>query len=174
MTRTEILRRLRVPALIAVIVIILDQATKALVVRTWPLPQTGEFEIIGQWLTFTYIRNDGVAFGLFQGIPQFFTLTSLLIVSGAVYYFLRHISERDRWAPVIIGLVVGGALGNVVDRIRLSYVVDFIKTVGGRFPVFNLADCAVVIGVFLMALHMFLEDTSIPEAATVAEADAGR
>ena len=174
MTRTEILRRLRVPTLIALTVIVLDQITKALVLRTWPFPQTGEFEIIGQWLTFTYIRNDGVAFGLFQGIPQFFTVTSLVIVTGAVYYFLRHISEHDRWAPLIIGLIVGGALGNVIDRIRFGYVVDFIKTLGGRFPVFNLADSAVVIGVFLMALHMFLEDTSSPNQRAVAEADDGR
>lgn len=84
MTSNLILRRLRVPALVAVIVIVLDQISKALVLRTWPFPQTGEFEIIGQWLTFIYIRNDGVAFGLFQGIPQFFTVTSLVIVAGAL------------------------------------------------------------------------------------------
>ncbi len=172
MTRTQIMRRLRVPALVAIIVIILDQISKALVLRTWPFPQTGEFEIIGQWLAFTYIRNDGVAFGLFQGIPQFFTITSLVIVVGAVYYFVRHIHENDRWASVIIGLIVGGALGNVIDRLRFGYVVDFIKTLGGHFPIFNLADSAVVIGVFLMAIRMFLEDTS-PKQRVVTEADDG-
>lgn len=173
MTRTYIWRRLRVPALVALLVIVLDQITKALVLRTWPLPQTGEFPIIDRWFEFTYIRNDGVAFGLFQGIPQFFTLTSLLIVTGAVYYFLRHIDERDRWATLIIGLIVGGALGNVIDRIRFGYVVDFIKTLDGRFPIFNLADSAVVLGVFLMALHMFLDDTSPPQRVVAEANDSG-
>jgi signal peptidase II len=170
MTRTYMGRRLWVPALVALLVLALDQITKALVLRTWPLPQTGEFPIIPRWLAFTYIRNDGVAFGLFQGMPQFFTVTSLVIVTGAIYYYLRHIDEHDRWARVILGLIVGGALGNVIDRIRYGYVVDFIKTLDGRFPVFNLADSAVVIGVFLMALHMFLDDTS-PKSRVVAEAD---
>jgi signal peptidase II len=172
MTLSLILRRLRMPALVALIVIALDQISKAIVVRTWPFPQMGEFEIIGQWLAFTYIRNDGVAFGLFQGIPQFFTITSLLIVAGALYYYVRHIHASDRWAPIIIGLIVGGALGNVIDRLRFGYVVDFIKTLNGHFPIFNLADSAVVIGVFLMAVRMFLEDTT-PKRRVVAEADDG-
>ena len=159
MTPRGVVSRLTLPAIIMLGVIGLDQLTKALVLRTWSLPQTGEIELLGQWLALTYVRNDGVAFGLFQGIPQLFTVTSLIIVSGAIYFYLRHHTEDDRWSPIILGLIVGGALGNVIDRVRFGYVVDFIKTLGGRFPVFNMADSAVVIGVFLMAIRVFLEDT---------------
>ncbi len=150
--------RLVVPAIIAGVVIVLDQVTKALVLRTWPLPQTGEIELIGQWLALTYVRNDGIAFGLFQGIPQLFTITSLIIVAGAIYFYLHHTPEDDRWLPIMLGLIVGGAIGNVIDRLRFGYVVDFIKTLGGNFPVFNIADSAVVVGIFLMAVHMLFVD----------------
>src|SRR3954451_19709215 len=154
----HLLTHLRTPALVAVIVVMLDQITKALVLRTWPLPQTGEISIIGQWLTLTYIRNDGVAFGMFQGIPQFFTVTSLLIMAGAIYYYLHHITEHDTWSALMLGLIIGGALGNVIDRVRFGYVVDFIKTFGGHFPVFNVADSSVCIGVALMAIRMLVQD----------------
>ena len=172
MTQRAVWARLKVPALVALVVIAADQISKALVVRKWPLPQTGEVELIGQWLALTYVRNEGVAFGLFQGMPQFFTATSLLIVAGAIYYYLRHLDARDRWAPLIFGLIVGGALGNVIDRLRFGYVVDFIKTLGGRFPVFNLADSSVVVGVCLMALVMFLED-SVADRRLLARSDDG-
>jgi signal peptidase II len=163
--------RLATPVIIAIAVIILDQLTKAWVLRTWPLPQTGEIEVLGQWLALTYVRNEGIAFGLFQGVPQLFTVTSLLIVGGAIYMYLRHMPEEDRWLPIMLGLILGGAIGNVIDRIRFGYVVDFIKTLGGRFPVFNVADSAVVIGVFLLALHMLLVDTNAQPRLAVPRED---
>ena len=150
--------RLAVPGIVALLVIALDQWTKALVVQRWPLPQTGEIELIGQWLALTYVRNEGIAFGLFQGVPQLFTVTALLIVAGAIYVYLYQMPASDRLLPVLLGLIVGGALGNVIDRIRFGYVVDFIKTLGGRFPVFNVADSAVVVGILIMAMYMFITD----------------
>ena len=173
MTPRIVVKRLRLPAIIMAAVIGLDQLTKILVLRTWPLPQTGEIELLGQWVALTYVRNDGVAFGLFQGIPQLFTVTSLIIVAGAIYYYLRHLAEHDRWAPIILGLIVGGALGNVIDRVRFGYVVDFIKTLGGRFPVFNIADSAVVVGVFLMAVRVFFEDSHADRRLLVETEDGG-
>lgn len=150
--------RLAVPGVVALLVIALDQWTKALVLRRWPLPQTGEIELVGQWLAFTYVRNEGIAFGLFQGVPQLFTVTALLIVAGAIYVYLYQMPAGDRLLPVLLGLIVGGALGNVIDRVRFGYVVDFIKTLGGRFPVFNVADSAVVVGILIMAMYMFITD----------------
>jgi signal peptidase II len=171
MTSNRAPARLAAPAIIAAIVIVLDQFAKALVLRAWPVPQSGEKELLGQWLTLTYVRNDGIAFGLFQGIPQLFTITSLVIVAGAIYFYLHHLPENDRWLPIMLGLIVGGALGNVIDRLRFGYVVDFIKTLGGRFPVFNVADSAVVIGILLMALHMFFADAPRDRRLTVGTKD---
>jgi signal peptidase II len=152
--------RLWLPMLLAVLVIALDQTTKLLVVRRRPVPQTGEIPLLGPWLAITYLRNTGIAFGLFQGVPQLFTVTSLVIVASALYYYLWHVPETSPWTSVSFGLLIGGALGNVVDRIRLGYVVDWIKTFDGRFPLFNLADSAVVIGVMLLALHTLLDDAN--------------
>lgn len=155
--------RLAVPAVVALLVIALDQWTKAMVLRRWPLPQTGEIELLGQWLALTYVRNEGIAFGLFQGMPQLFTVTSLLIVLGALYVYLVQMPADDRLLPVLMGLIIGGALGNVIDRIRFGYVVDFIKTLAGRFPVFNVADSAVVVGILLMAVYtLFIDDSREP------------
>ena len=171
MTLRRLATRLMVPGIIAAVVIALDQITKALVLRTWPLPQTGEVELLGQWLALTYVRNDGIAFGLFQGVPQFFTVTSLLVVAGAIYFYLRHPAEHDRWVPIMLGLIVGGAVGNVIDRVRFGYVVDFIKTFAGRFPVFNVADSAVVVGVMLMALRVFFEEAAVDRRFTAEPED---
>lgn len=173
-----------IPAIIAAVVIFLDQITKAWVLRTWPEPYTGEIQIIPNWMELMYVRNTGVAFGLFQGVPQLFTITSLIIVVGAIWMYLRHAPIHDRWLAICLGLIVGGAIGNVIDRLRFGYVVDFVKTFDGRFPVFNVADSCVVVGVLLMALLMTWEDHSRRQtpasggasgyAAPTIEADDGR
>lgn len=146
-------RRLVIPAVIAAVVFTADQLSKAWVLQTWPEPYSGSYTLIPHWLELIYIQNTGVAFGLFTGIPQVFTITSLLIVAGAIWMYLRHAEEHSAWLAVCLGLIIGGAIGNVVDRIRFGYVVDFIKALGDFFPwIFNLADASIVVGVLLMAL----------------------
>ncbi|MDP9312907.1 MAG: signal peptidase II [Chloroflexota bacterium] len=169
-------RRLVIPAIIAAVVFIADQLTKLWVLRTWPQPYTGEIPIIANWLELTYIRNTGVAFGMFEGVPQLFTFTSLLIVGAAIWLYLKHVQEASPWLAVCLGLIVGGAIGNVVDRIRFGYVVDFIKTFDGRFPVFNIADSCIVVGVLLMAVYFMYNEERVPQSrlAPTIEADDGR
>lgn len=165
-----------VPAIIAAVVLVFDQLAKAWVLRTWPQPYTGDIAIIPNWLELTYIRNTGVAFGMFQGIPQLFTITSIVIVAGAIWFYIRHVPEDRGWLAVSLGLIVGGAIGNVIDRIRFGYVVDFIKTFDGRFAIFNLADSSIVVGVLLMAVILtMIENQHRPAALPpTAEADDGR
>ncbi len=156
-------RRLLIPAIIAAVVISIDQITKAWVLRTWAEPASGDIPIIPGWLDLTYVQNTGVAFGLFGGIPQLFTLTSLLIVVLAIRFYLKHVTHDHGGLAFSLGLIVGGAIGNVIDRIRFGYVVDFIKTLDGRFPVFNIADSCIVIGVGVMIfLLSLLEERSRP------------
>ncbi len=164
------------PAVIAAVVFIADQVSKAWVLRTWPQPYTGEIPIIADWLELTYIQNTGVAFGLFAGVPQLFTVTSLVIVAAAIWFYLKHVDEANGWLPVTLGLIVGGAIGNVVDRIRFGYVVDFIKTFDGRFPVFNIADSSIVVGVLLMATFFAVTEEHPPSqrVAPAVEVDDGR
>lgn len=165
-----------IPAVIAAVVLLVDQLSKAWVLRTWPQPYTGDLPIIDNWLELTYIQNTGVAFGLFSGVPQLFTITSIVIVAVAIHFYLKHVPEDHGWLALSLGLIVGGALGNVVDRIRFGYVVDFIKTFDGRFPVFNVADSCIVVGVFVMAIFLAQsEDRSPPpRVAPTIEAEDGR
>ena len=151
-TIADTARRLMIPLLVAALVIAVDQLTKAWVLRTWPEPHTGEIPIIDGWLALTYTQNTGVAFGLFRGFPQFFTVTSIIIVGAALYWYVTRRPQPQRWLALCLGLIVGGALGNVIDRIRFGYVVDFIKTFDGRFPVFNVADSCIVVGICVTAL----------------------
>lgn len=165
-----------IPAVIAAVVIILDQLSKAWILSIWPEPYTGEIPIIQDWLELTYIQNTGVAFGLFSGVPQLFTFTSLLIVAVAIHFYLKHVPEDHGWLALSLGLIVGGAIGNVIDRVRFGYVVDFIKTFDGRFPIFNVADSSIVVGVFVMAIFLAQsEDRSHPQrVAPTIEAEDGR
>jgi signal peptidase II len=169
-------RRLMIPAVIAAVVIIADQISKAWILSIWPQPYSGEIPIIQNWLELTYIRNTGVAFGLFSGMPQLFTVTSLLIVAVAIHFYIKHVPEDHGWLALSLGLIVGGALGNVIDRVRFGYVVDFIKTFDGRFPIFNIADSCIVVGVGVMALFLAQsEDRPQPgRVAPTIEAEDGR
>jgi len=153
-------RRLVIPLVVAALVLVADQWTKAWTLRTWSEPNTGDIPLIPGWLDLTYVQNTGVAFGLFRGFPQVFTITSLVIVAAAVYWYLTQRPQPERWFAPCLGLIVGGALGNVIDRLRFGYVVDFIKTFDGRFPVFNVADSCVVVGISIVALLLARSDAT--------------
>lgn len=161
-----------IPALIAAVVLIADQASKAWILSIWPEPYTGEIPIIANWLELTYIRNTGVAFGLFGGVPQLFTVTSLLISAGAIWFYLRHLPQHHVGLAISLGLIIGGAIGNVIDRVRFGYVVDFVKTFDGRFPIFNVADSCIVVGVGLMALLLMREDAQAQAGPIMAKVEA--
>lgn len=150
-----------VPAAVSLVVLALDQLSKA-----WAVRLLGSQEgvtiipVVGDWLRLVFVKNTGVAFGLFQSMPQLFTITSLLITAGALYFYRYHLPTESRWIQTSIGLIVGGALGNVLDRVRLGYVVDFVSV--GWWPVFNLADSAICIGVTLLAIFLLLTDAEQP------------
>lgn len=165
----EFRRRWQRPALVALVVIILDQLTKA-----WILQLLGPVEgtsrpLLGQWLSFTFVKNTGVAFGMFRGIPHFFTITSILISIGAILFYRYQLPNHRPWVQVTLGLIVGGAIGNIIDRVRLSYVVDFVHI--SWFPgIFNLADSAITVGVIMLAGFLLLMGESAGRAEPVDEA----
>ena len=145
-----------VPALVAVTVVILDQLTKLWVVAALgPATMTNFVPIIGDTVRIAYSHNTGVAFSLFQGHPALLSLTALLIVAGAIYFYVTQLPNQRTAVQLIMGLIMGGAFGNLIDRIRLGYVVDFVQV--GWFPIFNLADSAISVGAVLLML-LFLRD----------------
>jgi signal peptidase II len=154
------------PALVALFVIVLDQISKAQILRALGPVEGSSWPLLGTWLSFTFVKNTGVAFGLFGGIPHFFTITSVLISIGAIYFYRFHLPNDRQWVQLSIGLIVGGAIGNIIDRLRYSYVVDFIRV--SWFPgIFNLADSAITVGVIMLAGYLLLigESTTRPAPA---------
>lgn len=137
-------------ALCAVVVVALDQLTKAAassrLLLSEPIP------VLGDFVRLTLVHNTGAAFGLFPGSRLPFIIVSTLAIAVVLYLYSR---EAYRGLPqrILLGCILGGAIGNLLDRIRLGWVVDFIDVGLGsaRWPVFNVADSAVTVGVILLA-----------------------
>ncbi len=133
----------------AVLVVACDLATKALASRLLlpgrPIP------VIGDFVRLTLVHNSGAAFGLFPGSRVAFIIFSLLAI-GVIFTLFIRLPGRGRAELVALGALLGGALGNLHDRVRAGFVVDFIEVGIGRFrwPVFNVADIAVTGGVILL------------------------
>jgi signal peptidase II len=144
-------RHLPVPIGIAATVLAVDQITKWLVAARWGRgAETHRNDLLGDVLAIDYVENTGMAFGLFQGQVIVVTLLAMLIVLVLLRTY-RHASSVS-WAMAIgCGLIVGGALGNLVDRVRLGYVVDFVAV--AVWPKFNVADSAITVGALLVVCH---------------------
>jgi len=127
----------------AALVVILDQISKFLVSS---FLETGQsITVIENFLYITYVRNPGAAFGMFPYQTTFFIVVTLVVTALIIYYY-RFLSDNHKWLRFSLALQLGGALGNLIDRAREGYVVDFISFSIWP-PVFNLADSAIVIGI---------------------------
>jgi signal peptidase II len=163
---------LAVPLLVASTVVLADQLTKWIVSRELgPVRDDHRAEVIGRLFAFQYVENSGAAFGLFRGQTVVLTFVATVVVIALVASYQR--ARNYSWQLVVgLGLLLGGAVGNLLDRIRLGYVVDFISI--SLWPKFNIADSAITIGVILIAWHAFAHDHLIPhhsyppEIATIA------
>jgi signal peptidase II len=143
-------------ACVAALAILADQISKAYVVRHLGLHETwAPVDSLEQVFRFTHVRNTGAAFGLFpQGGALFLVIA--VVVSAVIIYYYRQVPAGGWLLRLALGLQLGGALGNVMDRVRLGYVVDFLDV--WRWPVFNVADSCIVIGVGLLVLIMLQEE----------------
>ncbi|GHU51580.1 lipoprotein signal peptidase [Clostridia bacterium] len=144
---------------VAAVLVALDQITKHIADAT--LMGIGTKSVISGVLSFTYVENAGAAFGIFQGGRWFFAVLTLAITVAAIIYY-RNLPKGRIFSFMrgAIVLIVAGALGNCIDRVRQGYVVDFIHVVFVKFPVFNLADIYVVVGTlsFAALLAFFVKD----------------
>lgn len=159
-------------ALLVVIIIIgVDQWTKALVVRKLSPFDTGpHIYLIGQYLVLYYIRNYGVAFSLFANSVVLIGLI-IIAIGVIVYMYARMINNGSLAIKLIFGLIIGGALGNIIDRVRHSgYVVDFIAfsipQIKFYFAIFNIADAAISVGVFLLFVMLLFGSIHRPHIAS--------
>lgn len=144
----------------AAAILVLDLFTKFLVQQT--LQELEFIPVFGDFFRLTYIHNPGAAFGLHLGpYSRFIFLGLAFIALGVLIVMYRHTAARDRLRLFAIGAIAGGALGNVIDRLRSAHgVVDFLDFGVGdlRWPVFNIADTAVTIGAVLLLASLWAED----------------
>ncbi len=159
----KIRRSLRLPLVIsiALVVALMDQLTKWIIVRSMYLHES--IQVIAGIFSITRIHNTGIAFGLFPGIPDVFTVITLMSMLIVVYFYLT-IEPRTILLTAGCAAILGGALGNLLDRFRLGYVVDFIHF--SFWPAFNVADSAVSIGVALLLLNFLVEKKGLTEDAS--------
>ncbi|WP_017437156.1 signal peptidase II [Saccharococcus caldoxylosilyticus] len=148
--------------IIALAVIAIDQWTKWLVVKYMRLGES--IPIIPNVLYITSHRNRGAAWGILQGQFWLFYLITVIVVIGLIVY-IQRLPRGERLFGVALGLMLGGAIGNFIDRLFRKEVVDFIHAYIGTysFPVFNIADSALTIGVALLFIKMFFFATSEKE-----------
>jgi len=144
----------------ACVVFMADQASKIALVEH--IPPGGSVGILGDYLRLSHVRNIGASFGLFPG-----NTTVLIAVSGAAVAVVLYLAFRARGktgSMCFLGLILGGALGNLYDRLRFGEVIDFFDVGFGRhrWPVFNVADIAVTVGVFLLLFEYLLRKDERP------------
>ncbi len=154
---------------IAAIVIALDQIVKQIIVAQVELHE--QISVIGNFFLITHILNPGAAFGILKGASVFFIIVTTLVVSGIIWFMERNKRTGSKLMLVALGLVLGGAIGNFIDRLLHGEVVDFLQFNFGSytFPIFNIADSAIVCGVALILLDAIL--TKEEPAAEVSEQD---
>jgi signal peptidase II len=152
--------RLRLAAVVAAVVVLVDQVTKAVVAATMPLHQTIPLLPV---FALTYVRNTGAAFGVLGAAPTAVRLPLFLgvtvLAAGALVSFLRRTPADRRWLIGALGAILGGAVGNLICRVRFGEVIDFLDLHWGdlHWPMFNVADSAITIGVLLVLVHGFGE-----------------
>lgn len=152
------IRRVLLIAAIGIVVYALDRFTKALVVSAVPVNDARE--VVDGWVRVANVRNTGAAMGLFQERTSLLSLLSVVAVLVIVYYY-RGMAARSLPIAATLGMQLGGAIGNLVDRVGQGYVTDFVDVGvpdGWRIWAFNVADSSIVVGIILVTLLLWLEE----------------
>ena len=135
-------------------VVALDQYTKYLTVANIALH--GDVPFMPGFLGFTFVKNTGAAFSSFEGQQWLFALIFVLFTGAIVWEYFKKPMPFKTFERFCIAAIYGGGLGNMIDRIRLGYVVDMIETEFMEFPVFNVADCFICCGCVLLMAHLLI------------------
>ena len=141
-------------ALLAALIVGADQLTKYLTVTQIPL--YGHVDFLPGFVGLTYVQNDGAAFSSFRGMQWLFAVIFLVFTVAVIWEYRKKampFTTFERWC---IAAIYGGGLGNMIDRLRLGYVVDMIETEFIQFPVFNVADCFITCGCIALIAHLVL------------------
>lgn len=141
--------------LLSLIVVVIDQLIKLNVVQHLRVGETKT--IIPNILSFYYLRNNGAAWNIFSGQMYFFYLISVIAII-AVLYFLFNPKYKSKTFDIGLALILGGIIGNFIDRVRLHYVVDMMQLDFINFNIFNFADSCITVGVILVFIYLLFID----------------
>ena len=146
------------PLIVAAVVVVIDQITKAMVIRAFGPPDAATSkQVIPHLLDVRHDENTGAAFSLFQGRSTTLLLIGVIVIGVLIYYY-RALPQGQPVLRLAVGGVLGGAVGNIIDRIRLGYVTDWIHIT--HYPTFNVADSCITIGMVTLAFSLFFMDRS--------------
>ena len=133
-------------------VVVLDQITKYLTVNSISLYE--HIDVLPGVVGLTYVRNTGAAFSSFEGMQWLFALIFVIFTAALLWEYFKKPLPFTRFERFCIAAIYGGGLGNMIDRVRLGYVVDMIETLFMDFPVFNVADCFITCGCAALIAHL--------------------
>ena len=145
-------------AIFSIILIIIDQFTKYLAATN--LANENSLVLIDNFLRLYYIENRGAAFGILQGFRSLFAIITIIVLLALLIFLFKNYNKVPFIYLLSFSLLIGGTIGNFIDRVRLHYVVDFIsmKFFGHDFAIFNFADVFIVIGTILISIGIILHD----------------
>ncbi len=158
---------------IAAVIILLDQLVKIIIKLTLPLYQSKV--VFGDLVLLTHVQNTGAAFSISLGNPGlnrvFFIVMTIIAICFVVYLIYRSVNNLQR---IGLSLIIGGAMGNLIDRVLFGYVTDYLDCdfpdfIMQRWPVFNVADSAIVVAMGLLILDMIIHKDSPPEQTPLEE-----
>lgn len=151
-----------VSLVIAAVVLVLDQLTKIWVVSGMEISQS--IPVIRNVLHMTYVQNRGMAFGLFENNRMLFMIPTVILI-GAVILAIVKLGRKNKLLDTSLGLILGGGIGNMIDRVARGFVVDFVDFCAFDFWqwVFNVADAAVVVGTVLFMIVMITDKKLFPD-----------
>ncbi len=161
--------KIKLIGLVLTLILVLDQGTKIIVDRTIPLHHS--IPIIEDLFNMTHIRNTGAAFGILAGkrgwVRSSFLLFFSLLAMGFIIVLLRRLPEKEKTLTVALSFILGGAIGNLIDRLFYGEVIDFLDFYWSRYhwPAFNAADSFITVGVILTLFRLIQSKDKDPFAA---------
>ena len=139
--------------IVIILGLVLDQMVKMAIVKNIGLSE--QKPVIKGVLSLTHLRNNGAAWSILEGQQWFFVLTTVLVLAVAIWFWLKNLSKN--WYAIGLTLIISGALGNFIDRVRQGYVVDMFQLDFINFPIFNVADILLSIGFVVLFIGILIE-----------------
>ena len=131
-----------------------DQIIKLIVINN--LKPIQYIDVIDNVLRFRYVENTGAIFGSFSTHTVFLTIFSIILLGVTIFFFISN-KNKSKIVNICLLLMISGGIGNIIDRIRLKYVVDYIEPLFVDFAVFNFADCLITVGAFLLIFYLIID-----------------